>query len=274
MPIIQRIVHNLLKPHLIPYKLINKLNFIYKKNNYEKTFFEKHQNEIFRKLNLAREKGLDKLLELKQQYNFLDREMSSEHEVLFSSLSLLSKKKFNKILEIGTFDGVNSFLLSLLFEDSQIKTIDLKSDESDFENYYNRKGNVSEFINSRNKIISKSSNINFKELNSIKLCNLSEKFDLIWIDGAHGYPMVCIDIINSLKLIDQGGLIMCDDIYKKKVNSDKMYNSVAAFETLVELKKENIIDLELIYKRLDVENNCDEKNRKFVAIFKKLKTNF
>ena len=53
-----------------------------------------------------------------------------------------------------------------------------------------------------------------------------------------------------------------------------MYNSVAAFETLVELKKENIIDLELIYKRLGVENNCDEKNRKFVAIFKKLKTNF
>jgi predicted O-methyltransferase YrrM len=200
--------------------------------------------------------------------------MSSEHEVLFSSLSLLSKKKFNKILEIGTFDGVNSFLLSLLFEDSQIKTIDLRSDGSDFENTYNRKGNVSEFINSRNKIISKSSNINFKELNSIKLCNLSEKFDLIWIDGAHGYPMVCIDIINSLKLIDQDGLIMCDDIYKKKVNSDKIYNSAAAFETLVELKKENIIDLELIYKRLGVENNCDEKNRKFVAIFKKLKTNF
>ena len=200
--------------------------------------------------------------------------MSSEHEVLFSSLSLLSKKKFNKILEIGTFDGVNSFLLSLLFEDSQIKTIDLRSDESDFENTYNRKGNVSEFINSRNKIISKSSNINFKELNSIKLCNLSEKFDLIWIDGAHGYPMACIDIINSLKLIDQDGFIMCDDIYKKKVNPDTVYSSTASFETLAALKKENIIDLELIYKRLGAENNCDEENRKLVAIFKKLKTDF
>ena len=78
-------------------------------------------------------------------------------------------------------------------------------------------------------------------------------------------------IINSLKLINQDGLIMCDDVFKEKVNSDRIYNSTAAFETLVELKKENIIDLELIYKRLDAENNCDEKNRKLVAIFKKLK---
>ena len=44
--------------------------------------------------------------------------MSSEHEVILSSLSSLTHKKINNILEIGTFDGVNSFLLSLLFKKS------------------------------------------------------------------------------------------------------------------------------------------------------------
>lgn len=36
--------------------------------------------------------------------------MSSEHEVLFSSISLSEDINVFNILEIGTFDGINSFL--------------------------------------------------------------------------------------------------------------------------------------------------------------------
>ena len=82
--------------------------------------------------------------------------------------------------------------------------------------------------------------------------------------------MVCIDILNSLKLINDDGIIMCDDIYINKINSDKMYSSSAAFETLTELKKENLINFNLIFKRLNADNNCLEKNRQFIAIFKKV----
>ena len=28
----------------------------------------------------------------------------------------------------------------------------------------------------------------------------NETFDLIWIDGAHGYPVVCSDITNAIRL--------------------------------------------------------------------------
>ena len=187
--------------------------------------------------------------------------MSSEHEVLFSSLSLSYKNNIKKILEIGTFDGKNSFLLSLLFKNSKIDTIDLRKNNINFKNSYNREKSVSSFINLRNKILSKSKNINFKELNSIKLCNINNKYDLIWIDGAHGYPIVCIDIINSLRLISRNGIIICDDIYINKVKSDQMYNSNASFETLTELKKEKIINFQLIYKRLDENYNCDINTR-------------
>ena len=63
---------------------------------------------------------------------------------------------------------------------------------------------------------------------------------------------------------------MCDDIYVNEIVLDKMYNSTAAFETLNELANENIIEYKLIYKRLDSENNCDKKKRKFIGVFRKI----
>ena len=51
-----------------------------------------------------------------------------------------------------------------------------------------------------------------------------------------------------------------------------MYSSIATYETLNELKKQDLINFRLIYKRLSAEHNCIEKTRKFVAIV--LKSNF
>ena len=266
---IKRILNNLKTHHKIPQKIFSKFEFAIKKRNYNKNFFENKQNKIFQKLNLDRELGLNKLKIIKDKYNFLQREMSSEHEVLFSSLSIKFQESIQKILEIGTFDGANAFLLSVLFDNSDIETIDINKDKSDFINFYNRVDKIEEFVNSRKEIISKSKRINFKEMNSIRLCNLNKKYDLIWIDGAHGYPMICIDIINSLKLINDNGIVMCDDVFIKKVNSDKMYTSNTAHEILMELKKENLINFDLIYKRLDAESNCLENKRNFVATLQK-----
>ena len=195
--------------------------------------------------------------------------MSSEHEIFFSSLSCKFENKFKKILEIGTFDANNCFLLSQIFKNSEIHTIDLESYSEDFKNTYGRIDKIKKFEDSRNSNLKKSKNIKFFEMNSIKLCNQNQKYDLIWIDGAHGYPLVCIDIINSIRLLNDNGLIMCDDVYTNQVESDKMYKSIAAYEVLNELQKEKIISFELIYKRLDIKNNSSNRERKFIAIVKK-----
>jgi len=48
-----------------------------------------------------------------------------------------------------------------------------------------------------------------------------------------------------------------------------MYSSIASYETLNELKKQDLINFRLVYKRLSAENNCIENTRKFVAIVSK-----
>ena len=265
---INAILHNLKTPHKIPFKILSKIIFLYKKSRYKKDIFESEQNKKFENVNLSRFEGKKKLNQIKEKYAFLNREMSSEHEVLFSSISLKPETKINNILEIGTFDGANAFLLSKLFQNSKIETIDLKHSENDFKNTYSRNSNLETFINNRDSLLLKSNNIKYSEKNSVKLIFSDNKYDLIWIDGAHGYPVCCIDIINSVKLLNRNGYIMVDDIILDNNENDKMYKSIAGFETLNELQKNNVIDLKLFYKRLDANSNCEKKKIKYVALVK------
>ena len=265
----QSLIQNLIKPYKIASKVLNKILLIYQKKNYDLNWYQKEQNTIFKYFNLNRDKGLNKLEKIKVQFPILNREMSSEHEVFFSALSL-SNTKIEKILEIGTHDGKNSLLLSMLFNNAQIETIDLPTESNDFIKFYNRENILEDFIKIRDKTLNYNNAIKFIELNSINLFNSTKKYDLIWIDGAHGYPVVCIDIINSLRLINNDAIIMCDDIFINNIRSDKMYKSTAAFETLNELATEKIIDYKLIYKRLDCINNCDSSNRKYIGVLKKI----
>ena len=75
-----------------------------------------------------------------------------------------------------------------------------------------------------------------------------------------------MDIVNSLRILNDKGIIMCDDVFINQIDSDKMYSSNAAYETLSELKKEGLINIDFIFKRLDSDNKCKSTKRKFVAI--------
>ena len=75
--------------------------------------------------------------------------------------------------------------------------------------------------------------------------------------------------MNSLRLINKNGIILCDDIILKS-NNYNQYSSKASIETLSILKKAGIIDYTLFYKRLSVEHNSIPNNRKFVAYITKI----
>jgi len=227
------------------------------------------QKVLFDSIGLNRDLALDKLnsifsLDLKISYDE-NVGMFSEHLVLFSAFAL-SGQQVKNILEIGTFDGLTTRILSKLFTTSEIFTIDLPESTFDFINNYNRKNDLDNFIIKRDRNLKSSKNINFKQMNSCFLCFETKKFDLIWVDGAHGYPVVAFDIINAIRLCNSGGLILIDDVYVTVGNSDSFYQSIAAYQVLQSLKAASVIsDFKLIPKRIAPEYNLKE-DRKFVAL--------
>ena len=260
----------LINPRLFLNKFIFKIKYYLAKKNYNKNKFIEDQEKIYKKNDLNRNLGIQNFFNLSSKHSFLDNPSSSEHQILLCAIS--ERQHINNILEIGTYDGSNSFLISKLFPKSKIDTIDLPDDDVTFRKIYGRQDynkfkNLNEI---KDKILKENININFIQKNSVKLIEETKKYDLIWIDGAHGYPVVTIDIINALRLINKNGIILCDDVWiNKPIKQDKIYNSLASFETLKQLEDNNLINFDLFYKRLDVESNSFKYNRKYIAYIKK-----
>lgn len=256
-------------------KIYRRLRQVYDYVKFERSYSEqkfiKEQEKKFKSLNLNRKKGLFLFSKILSEYPFLNSNMNSEHSIVFCSLSL-SRYKINNILEIGTYDATNSFLLSELFPKSKIDTYDLKHTDKNFKSTYHRnnKKKLSIFLKKRNLLLKKKKNINFYELNSLHLSlETNKKYDLIWIDGAHDNPFVAIDLSNSLRLINKNGLIMNDDIIFDARNYDQYYSkaSILALQCFQDAK---LLDFKLIYKRLSKKNNSIPNLRKYVAIVKKI----
>lgn len=250
-----------------------KLFFLVKNLKEKKENYLDYQLDMFKKNGLDRQLGLKIFNEIILKNQFLNSEMHSEHQIIFCSIASQGLKVQN-ILEIGTYDAKNACLLSKLFPNSKIITLDLPDSDKKFKNFYGRKkdSKFKNFIEKRDNLLKECKNVFFKKMNSINLLLEKQKFDLIWIDGAHGYPFVTIDIINALRLCEDNGLIMCDDIYKHKIeNSDQIYFSNASLETLKLLSDENLLIFDLFLKRIEKKYNYFPKEKKFIAIVKKLK---
>lgn len=189
--------------------------------------------------------------------------MYSEHLIIFTALSKLDSKPKN-ILEIGTYDGKTASILASLFPESTITTLDLKDHDPIFTSSissYTRDDNSNDFIRKRDNLIKRHKNISFIQANSLNL-TFSESLkgqDLIWIDGAHGYPVVVSDITNCLRLLSDDGIIMCDDVWKKKVINDPLFSSIATYESLCSFSEANIIETTFFNKRIGKSFNCDNK---------------
>ena len=245
-------------------------NFIKYENNYVEFDIQKEQELNFKSIKLNRSKGLNLLSFLLKKNPFLDSDMNSEHSIIFCSLSL-STYKLKNILEIGTYDAKNAFLLSEIFPKSRIDTYDLKDNNDNFRSSYGRDDDnkLRNFINDRNRLLKKKNNISFYQADSLNLSINKKKYDLIWIDGAHCFPHVAIDIANSIRLINKNGIIMCDDVIIDAAKYDQ-YNSKDCLKTLNAFKQAKIINFKLLYKRISKKYNSVPNQRKFIAFCKKI----
>ena len=223
------------------------------------------QDKKFLDLDLDREQGL-KLLNSECKYLFQKsysefNGMWSEHLVFMAALSS-AKRKIETILEIGTFTGETTLILSRLFPDAKIISLDLSHEEIISQGIYAYAGAKISSLNSSSK------NIELKTLNSLKLIELDVKFDFIWVDGNHVSPYPAIDITNSIRLLNPDGIILCDDVYIKKSNLDK-FSDLSSFQTVNAFAEANVIKLRLINKRLGNKFNNKLTGSKFLAILTK-----
>lgn len=233
----------------------------------------KQQTELFLSNNFDREEGIKLMNEVcldlfNKEFNE-DDGMFAEHLVLFAAISLSQNFNINNILEIGTFDGRTAAIFSRLFPNSSITTIDLEVDSENFIKTYDRSLNYREFNHNRDSLLSNFQNVSFKELNSINLANFkANSFDLIWIDGAHGYPIIAMDIINSIRLVNSDGIIMIDDVFTKNQINHPFYKSIGAYESLLALQEAKSIDSFILFlKRVGYKHNINQ-SKKYVGFIR------
>ena len=230
------------------------------------------QTSAFAAIGLSRDAGLgaiDRACRERFGHGYDENNgMFSEHLVLIASIACAQAGRIRSFLEIGTFNGQSAVLFSHLFPEAEILTIDLPSDSPQFVSSYQRENSAETFARARNALLEKLPNVRFASMDSVSLTAWpSESFDLVWVDGAHGYPVVCADLINAYRLARAGGIVMVDDVWIERDRSDAMYKSTAAYETLESMRGAGLFDsYRLFLKRVGSAFNVRQK-QKFVGHF-------
>ena len=111
-------------------------------------------------------------------------------------------------LEIGSWEGNSALFILNNFKTKKVVCVDVWEDsnfsEIQLNNFNNFKNNMNEFKNRFSSFQGTSDNFFSKN---------KEKFDLIYIDGAHEAMQVYKDINNAWDALSVNGIIICDDYF-------------------------------------------------------------
>ena len=134
--------------------------------------------------------------------------------------------KINKILEIGSYEGMSALFLLKNFPNIKIDCVDIfeGSDEYKSDNFTNVENNLNfnlkSFVGRYNFFKMTSDNYFNKKINK------NDLYDMIYIDGSHYADQVYKDAINSFKILKINGMIIFDDFLRNKLDdiivTDKM----------------------------------------------------
>lgn len=183
---------------------------------YDQPGVEAAEHAKFREMGFDLDRALgtldDCLASLGQASFTAQRGMASMHWVLFACVA--QRFAVRRILELGTYDGQTTLLLSGLFPDASITSVDLPDDDPIFAHTYAREDpEFRRAFNERQTANTAAPGIELVKTNSLFLQELGlAPFDLIWVDGAHLYPEVAWDVCNCYQLCRPGGVMMVDDV--------------------------------------------------------------
>ncbi len=226
-------------------------------------------NEMGFKYDDALEKLNNILCELGKPNFASQKGMGSIHWVLFCGVSHI--ESINNILEIGTYDGETALLLSKIFPNSTITTVDLPDSDPIFSKSYQRDDpDIRKSFKDRQKQNLLHPRITFLQVNSFFIPGiLNQKFDLIWIDGGHLYPEIAWDICNAYHLCNQSGWLMCDDVIPEKNGFRDNYISPDSLNVLEYLSQRTGDRVTYFLKRESPEWSANPHKRKYVAVMRK-----
>ena len=120
----------------------------------------------------------------------------------------LERKKID-ILEIGSFEGLSASFFLRYLKNSKLVAVDsLNKNTSFYKNFKKNKKKIRNF-----KFYNIISDDYFKKYKK-------DKFDIIYIDGAHDCNSVINDGKNSFKILKKGGILIFDDLLYQYKNAD------------------------------------------------------
>ena len=263
---LKRIARNLARPDRIPTRAYTRLETAAIVLRYDQARYEQEQVALFDAIGLDYEASKATLAAVYREAPDLSDPYSSCHHNVFAALSITKHPR--SILEIGTHSGKGAVLLSKLFPDATIDTVDLPDDHPIFIRTYQRDDAAlrSTFLRERDTLLATAANVTFRQVDSTTLTlDGQQRHDFIWVDGAHGSPVAVIDIANSVRLLNDGGVIACDDVFTHTSKHDRSYDSSASFDTIEQLHSAGLIDYGLVLKRTSVPH-AHPRRRKFVAV--------
>lgn len=138
----------------------------------------------------------------------------------YYTMASLVLKDVSKVLEIGTGDALSTALLSRLFSNAQIFTIDLPFGDPRYDRWRTKSAPETKRGEQRKERL-KAENITSYEKNTFFILSLDlpETFELILVDGAHKYPQLAGDIMFAYNSIAEGGFLFFHDYYERKSSS-------------------------------------------------------
>ncbi len=229
--------------------------------------FLREQEKFFEQVGLNLE---DAVQTTKRFFATSARTDSSMHYEVVAALVI--QKSIRQILEIGTQTGRFTKFIAELAEDVIVTTIDLPAGDVRFDNaiHLNAEAvNVSERLSSshklRNENLAGLRNVTFREMNSVQLLNHHETYDLVFVDGDHTFPIVAIDAMNALRLVNETGWILFDDL-RPHDGARSEFGGAETTVLLEVLEAAGIIEVFRFHKRLEANRLYDPSNRKMIAL--------
>lgn len=180
---------------------------------------------IFAKFNLTVVQVQARLLEIEMpefsQYLQYPPKRAWAQHVYFAMASLILDD-VHSVFEIGTGSGASTNTLAKLFSDSIIYTIDVGPDDPNWKGTWKSKHS--------DKVVFYNKNLDHKNIKIIE-CNsfflpaleLPERFDLIYVDGDHQYPVVASDISFAYSHLRKGGFLFMHDYEIRPAGLDVNY---------------------------------------------------